>query len=153
MTETNACAEFVDAISAVGWSTDRRVDTGGAVTAWEERGHVSSDAALLFAANFDGIEFDYPRAHLPGTRPTDSCVLDAAKATRSISDVVVRSYESRVSETLCPVGIAGSGHLVLLVAPSGRTYGGYDNFLARYGESGFEALCAIFVGKKGDRVG
>jgi hypothetical protein len=78
--------------------------------------------------------------------------MDALRATRSIASSVVRNYERRVSETLCPIGIAASGHLILLIAPSGRTYGGYDNFLARYGDGGFDALCAILNGNKGARI-
>jgi hypothetical protein len=151
MSQADSCQEFVAVITALGWSADRRVDTSAAVAAWEARGHFPNEAALQFVASFDGIEFQYPRLHLPGTRPTDWCLLDASYATRSVADVIVRNYEARVSENLCPVGMASSGHLVLLMASTGNTYGGYDNFLALYGDSGLAALCNIYLGRKGMR--
>jgi hypothetical protein len=152
VTDSSLCQEFEAAITTAGWSGDRRTSTEAAIEIWNERGHLPSDAALELVSNFNGIEFQYSRAHLPGTRPTDQCVMDVVMATRSIAAPVVRNYESRILEPLCPVGMAASGHLILLIAPSGRTYGGYDTFLARYGSGGFEALCAIFNGDKGAKI-
>ena len=105
---------------------------------WTELGIHSSATALRFVEEFNGIRFSYPRHPLdPGTH---LCELDAERAGRIVNGEKLRAYEERAGEPLTPVGLAASSHLVLLVAEGGRTYGAYDAFLARYGESPREAL-------------
>jgi hypothetical protein len=149
MTDVDRSGECAAALAAAGWSLERRVDTSAAMAAWTGLGCLSSDAALGFVANFDGLVVEYAQTVPAGTGRTDTCVLSAVEATRSVFEPVVRGYEERVGESLCPVGLAASGHLVLVMAPSGRVYGGYDKFLSRYGENGFEAVCRIVNRIKG----
>ncbi|MGW3292025.1 SUKH-3 domain-containing protein [Streptomyces sp. NPDC001002] len=105
---------------------------------WEELGIHCSSTALRFVEEFNGAGFDYPRHPLdPGTH---RCELNAERASRMVNGEKLRGYEQRTGEKLTPIGTAASGHLVLLVAEGGRTYGAYDAFLARYGESPEEAL-------------
>lgn len=134
-------------LAGSGWSPSRAVDVDAATTAWTNAGHVPSRAATEFVAEFDGITFKYPKHESIGGE--QDCVLDAALSTRSVFPAVVRSYEERVGEALCPVGIAASQHLNLMVSTSGRVFGGYDSFLACYGVSGREAIWNIFHRVKG----
>ena len=152
MTGVGEDAVFAAVLEAAGWFGDRRVDTGPAEVAWRARGYPVSDAAREFVASFDGIRFQYPQTLLPGLGRPDSCVLDAVEATGAIFESTVRSYEQRVLENLCPVGLAASRHLVLLISPSGRVYGGYDSFLGLYGEDGYQAVRRIFHRIKGSPV-
>jgi hypothetical protein len=134
--------ELAGLLGESGWSPSRRIDVADAVTGWVQRGYTASAAAREFVAEFDGITFTYPRHPLDGG--THTCVLDAVAATRSVAPARVREYQERTGEPLCPVGRAASGHVVLLVAASGRVYGGYDDFLARYGDNGRQALRNIY---------
>ncbi|MEV7006699.1 SUKH-3 domain-containing protein [Streptosporangium sp. NPDC051022] len=133
--------QFATVSGSAGWFPSRGADTRAAADIWAQVGHTSSRAAEEFVAEFDGLSIAYPRH--PSVGGEDRCVLDAVLATRSIHPATVRSYERRVSETLCPVGTAASSHLTLMVTPSGRVYGGYDAFLALYGESGRDAIWNI----------
>src|SRR5262249_42342959 len=111
-------ADFIDTLTRSGWFRSRQVDTSGAEAVWREHGHEPHRAALGFVANVAGISFRYPRGRLdPGEH---TCVLNAADATSAIYDSVVRDYEVRVAEPLCPVGFAASKNLILMMAPSGR---------------------------------
>jgi hypothetical protein len=108
---------------------------------WTDLGIHYSPTALRFVEEFNGILFRYPRHPLdPGTHV---CELNAERASRMVNGEKLRAYEERTGETLTPVGLAASSHLVLLAAEGGRTYGVYDAFLARYGESPQEALAHI----------
>ena len=46
---------------------------------------------------------------------------------------------------LCPAGLAASLHIMLMIAPSGKVFSGYDSFLALYGENGREAMEYISI--------
>lgn len=50
------------------------------------------------------------------------------------------NYGSRVGETLTLIGNAYSEHLTLLRGPSGKFYGGYDQFLCYLGSSPEELI-------------
>lgn len=133
---------LVEILEDSGWFNGRHISVEAAILAWRAGGHTPTVAAIDFVAEFDGISFAYPRSVSVGGM--DNCSLDAIAATRAIFSSVVREYEVRVSETLCPVGRAASAHITLLVGNSGRVYGGYDRFLAVYGEDGHDAIIAIY---------
>ena len=139
--------QLADILAPAGWHPSRRVNIDEARGLWLQRGHTASEAAVNFASEFDGITFKYPR-HKPADGEYQ-CSIDAILAARSIHPSVVRSYEERVHEPLCPVGLAASGHVVLMISPSGKIFGGYDAFLALYGETGREAIWNIFHRIKG----
>ncbi|WP_326954013.1 SUKH-3 domain-containing protein [Amycolatopsis sp. NBC_01286] len=129
------------------WSPARVVDVEGVKVAWLRAGHVPSEAAIEFVAEFDRTTFRYPRHESIGG--DQDCSLDAVEAVRSTFPIVIRSYEKRVGENLCPVGIAASRHLNLMLSSSGKMFGGYDSFLACYGGSGREAIWNIYNRVKG----
>lgn len=131
-----------DILGASGWFEGRRVSVDSALSAWRGDGHVPTSSATDFVAEFDGLAFEYPRNVSLGGM--DSCSLDAVAATAAIFPSVVREYEDRVGETLCPVGRTASAHVTLMVGRSGRIYGGYDRFLAVYGDDARHAVVSIF---------
>jgi hypothetical protein len=133
---------LADILGASGWFEGRRVPVDSALSVWRGDGHVPTSAATDFVAEFDGLMFEYPRSVSVGGM--DSCSLDAVAATAAIFPSVVREYEDRVGETLCPVGETASAHVTLMVGSSGRIYGGYDRFLAVYGDDGRHAVVSIF---------
>jgi len=133
---------LVEIFKSSGWFDGRHVAVEPALSAWRANGHVPTPAASEFVAEFDGLSFKYPRRPLVGGE--DNCLLDAVAAVEGVFSSVVREYEVRVGEILCPVGKAASAHIVLMVAKSGRVYGGYDQFLALYGIDGRDAIVNIF---------
>lgn len=135
-------SELAEILAGSVWYPSRHVDTAAVESFWEQSGVEASEAARKFAAEFDGVVFDYPRHPVDGG--VHYCALDAVRATRSIHPETRRSYEGRVLESLCPIGISASGHLILLMGTSGRVFGGYDAFLALYGESGRQAISNTF---------
>jgi hypothetical protein len=56
----------------------------------------------------------------------------------------VMEYEGRSHRQLTPVGVAGSNHLLLMISSLGEVLGGYDDFLAVYGNDGERALWNIY---------
>jgi hypothetical protein len=120
----------------------RKVDTADTVRSWLSVGCKPSEAAIEFAMEFDGITFEYPRHASVGG--LDVCYLDGARATRAVHESRIREYEVRVNESLCPIGRAASNHQALVMAPSGKVYGGYDSNLVLLGNSGREAIWRIF---------
>jgi len=135
-------AALVEFLATLGVGVDRRVELKRILSVWAEDGHVASDAAVRFVGLFDGITFEYPRHPLTGG--TYECVLDAVRATRATYSTRVREYERRTGQSLAPVGLAESNHVTLMIAPDGGVLGGYDDFLALYGENGEVALWNIY---------
>jgi hypothetical protein len=140
--ESLRASRLIEILGGAGWFDGRHVSVEAALSAWRADGHTPSYAAIDFVAEFNGLSFAYPRSAAVGGM--DNCSLDAIAATGAIFSSVVREYEGRTGETLCPVGQAASGHITLLVGNSGRVYGGYDRFLAAYGENGRTAIVAIY---------
>ena len=60
------------------------------------------------------------------------------------ADSVKDSYEARAGERLTPFGAAYNDHLTLMMTPTGKIYGGYDNFLCFMGNSYVEMLENIY---------
>ncbi|WP_433391397.1 SUKH-3 domain-containing protein [Micromonospora sp. KLBMP9576] len=135
-------ASLVGLLTGLGWSPDRQVDLEPVISVWTARGHAPSAAAVDFVNQFDGMTFEYPRHVAVGG--SHECVLDAVRATGAANPSRVHDYERRVGQRLAPVGLAASNHVVLMVAPSGQVFGGYDDFLALYGEDGKAAIWRIF---------
>lgn len=106
---------------------------------------------MAFVSEFDGTSFRYVRG-APGDRYEEECVLDVVAAIRGTYSSRVREYERRVGEDLWPVGFTGSGHVVLMMSASGKVYGGYDDYLALYGEGGRIAIRNIADGESVVRV-
>ena len=129
-------------LAGLGWTPARRVGTELATAAWTYRGFSYSDSALDFVAQFNGLSFEYPRHSLVGG--TDKCVLDAVRAAGAISASRVQEYEHRAQQELTPVGLSGSNHVLLMISVSGEMLGGYDDFLAIYGDDGKRALWNIY---------
>ncbi|MGC4897534.1 SUKH-3 domain-containing protein [Micromonospora sp. DT31] len=143
MTEVPTSGEsLTEFLAGLGWMPARRVGTELATAAWTYGGFGFSDSALAFVAQFDGLSFEYPRHSLVGG--TDECVLDAVRAAGAINASRLHEYEHRAQQQLTPVGLAGSNHVVLMLSISGEMLGGYDDFLAIYGESGKQALWNIY---------
>jgi len=130
--------DLVKLLAHSGWHPDRRVNVQDVLSIWRQRGYRASDAAIAFAQEFNGIELVYPRYFVEDG--VDRCSLDAVTATRGINRSLVKEYEERVHEALCPIGRAASGHLTLVMGPSGKVYAGYDKYLALFGDNSRAAL-------------
>ncbi|MGN9805040.1 SUKH-3 domain-containing protein [Micromonospora sp. L32] len=141
MTEAGEHLDLSELLTRSGWHPGRRVDVEDVLSVWRQGGYRASSAAVEFVQEFNGLELAYPR-YFPEDG-VDGLSLDAVSGTRGISQSLVREYEERVHEELCPVGRAASGHMTLVIGPSGKVYAGYDKYLAVFGENWREALSNI----------
>jgi hypothetical protein len=130
------------------YAEDRAVRTVHQV--WEAGGFPVSGAAVKCVSRFEGLSFRYARRTVQGGEHV--CEFNAVRAARLMSADKSRTYEVRVGERLTPVGTAASSHVVLMVAESGRVYGAYDAFLARYGETVDAAILNLHHGVSPVRV-
>lgn len=135
-------SSLTEFLIGLGWAPGCRQDIGEVVLAWTAHGYTESDAAVSFVRQFNGISFEYPRHVVVGG--SHRCVIDAVRAASAVSPSRVSDYERRAGQILTPVGLAASNHVVLMVADSGKVYGGYDNYLAIYGDDGKAALWNIY---------
>ena len=150
MTEVADDDKFLAALNGAGWNPGRNTSTEEAEAAWMERGYAPSPSGVAFVSEFDGLTLMYPKH--PSIGGERELKLDAVTATRSLHPDLARVYEGRVNEALVPVGMAASHHLTLLISESGKLYGGYDSFLALYGDTGMAGIRNIYQRIKGVKV-
>ncbi len=65
---------------------------------------------------------------------------DVARAFSSADPSWFFEYSEIVGESLCPIGEASRGYLIMGVGPSGATYGGYDDCLVLLGSTPDQAI-------------
>lgn len=147
MTQVTGDDEFSAALNGAGWIPGRQISTEDVETAWVQQGHIPFPSGVAFVAEFDCLTLMYPRH--PSVGGEQELILNAVRATKSIHPDVVRAYEERIYDALVPVGIAASRHLTLLISASGKLYGGYDSFLAVYGDTGISGIQNIYRRIKG----
>lgn len=150
MTEVADDDKFLAALNGAGWNPGRNTSTEEAEAAWMERGYAPSVSGVAFVSEFDGLTLMYPKH--PSIGGKKELKLDAVTATRSLHPDLARGYEGRVKEALVPVGMAASHHLTLLISESGKLYGGYDSFLALYGDTGMAGIRNIYQRIRGVKV-
>ena len=128
-----------------GWDPNRTVDTTSFETSLNATGLLVHTAALNFLREFGGLRIQYPHAKVPDMQ--DEMHFDPSIVAKHIQPTAVKAYSKIVDGRLCPIGEAARGYLVLLMDEKGVVYASYDDFFARVGPSGPEAIETLCSGK------
>jgi hypothetical protein len=135
-----------DLLTSSGWTPTRRVDISAIEDHHARAGYPLSPPARRFLGAFAGLTVRYLDPQPPPYHDVISFLpLETAAGT---PPQAVRSYEARVEAPLTIIGSARSNHLTLMMDDQGRVYGGYDKFLARYGNTGREAIETLVLRKQ-----
>jgi hypothetical protein len=126
-----------------GWYPGRQVDTTAYEAALQAEGYPVHPIVVEFLREFGGLSLVV--AQEDPSRSYNRFHFDAARAAERIYVEAVESdYNIRIGAHLCAIGEAYQNHMTLLMDDTGRVYGGYDDTMAYFGESGeaaIEALC------------
>lgn len=128
-----------------GWTPNRVLDTSSFEKSLTAAGFSVHSAALSFLKEFGGLRIQYPHAKVPDIR--DEMHFDPAIVAKHITSSAVNDYSNVVGGKLCPIGEAARGYLVLLMDEKGAVYASYDDFFAKVGASGAEAIETLCSGK------
>ena len=151
MTEENLSRfkdKFVETIARqAGWHEQRSIDRGSIVEQIKKEGYTAMSNVVDFMTHFNGIVilFDNKRNGIKD----DDIRFDFEHATHlEVPERVNGNYANRIQKALIPIGSAYRDHFVLLMANDNCVYGGYDNYLCKIGDSGFDAIEAIILDRK-----
>jgi len=144
MTELSQHA--VEMLSRAGWNARRALDATDARTALAAEGFPPFPAVTEFLSVYGGLEIRNPDALPPAA---EDWYFDARRAIRDGASLpYVTAYVRRLGTPLAPVGFGFRGYMLFMMDESGRVYGGYDDFLARVGSSGVDAINALCEGRR-----
>lgn len=132
-------------LSRVGWNEFRIVDTRAYEKANEKAGFYANKQAVRFLSSFGGLRLDFPHAQAPDL--SDSFHFDAETAASEIDPLALSEYEERLGKRLTVIGQAHSAHMTLCMDNEGGVYGGYEDYLARLGDTGVEAINNLCDGR------
>jgi len=131
-------------LTQAGWYPGRQIDTRTYEHTLQAKGYPVHPVVVEFLREFGGLSVSveiedqsylYKLFHFNAEL--------AAKA--SLSSIINDYYNIRVGAHLCVIGEARNDHLTLLMDSTGHVYGGIDDTLAYFGESGgtaVEELCS-----------
>jgi len=136
-------------LARAGWTAQRRTDIGPHLRQLEADGYAVSETVREFLARFGGLRLTYPHFRVP--QENDSCHFDAAEAARGIFPATVAKWAEGVGEPLCPIGEAFSGHMTLVMTPSGAVYAGFEDTLVHVGDTPVDAINSLCEGREDER--
>lgn len=120
-----------------GWQQGRNISTESYERSLFSNGYILSPTVKQFLHEFGGLQvrFVHPRLKQPSWFDFDPIV-----ASRSLLKDDVEEYARIIGETgLVPIGQL-DGNLIILMGPSGRLYGVFDDIVMQYGNDAYEAL-------------
>ena len=128
-------------LTAAGWQPERQVDVAPAVRSLEAAGYAPWTSLVALLEPLVDLRVPITRNGRP-----DAFWFDPARAAEFSFRSWVGEYERRAGKPLVPVGFAHHDHLLLLVAPDGFWYGGYDDTFGVVGSNAEEMLSALVEG-------
>lgn len=129
-------------LKEAGWTPERSKDTSLFRRKLTDDGYSYPECVDEFLKSFGGLELRQPAFRVPNAY--DTLHFDPFQASYRTFRERIETYEKRVGEPLTIIGEAYNGYLVLVMTPTGKVYGGYDNFLAIYGKDYEEAIENIY---------
>ena len=127
-----------------GWHEGRAISTERFEQSNRESGLFVSPRSLAFLKEFGDLTLTYPNFRRPDIE--DSCHFDAFLAAGSIDRETVSEYEVVVGKRLTVIGEAYHENMTLFMDEDGRVFGGIENTLLRFGDSGVEAINCLCEG-------
>jgi hypothetical protein len=142
-------AVTLELLKMAGWYEGRQVDTSLIEAVLEKKGYTAFPIVRDFLSQFGGLSFENPSAEPPAA---EDWHFDAVKAANGRSSSQIRRYELRLDLELCPIGEASRDYLIILMAPGGAVYAGYEADLFFVSGSGPDAIESFCTGKKLQKV-
>jgi hypothetical protein len=125
-------------LKLAGWASGRRVPTSRYQHVLVGDGYRWFDLLENFLSEFGGL--------VVGERfgPIGEILtIDPEMAVSGIYRERVEEYEEFLDVELVPVGDGARGHMAIMMSPAGSFYGGFDDFLAYFGDNAFEMVGKI----------
>lgn len=132
------------------WRDGRSIDTNAFEQANRESGLLVSEKALSFLREFGNLRLTFPHYRVP--EHEDSCHFDAFFAAGNAIPDAIKEYENAVGRPLSVIGEARSDHMTLCMDKDGRVYGGFEDVLVKFGNSGIDAINCLVEGGDGERI-
>jgi hypothetical protein len=133
-------------LESSGWFPGRLIDTTMFVIQLKAKRYPIHTVVIDFLAHFGKLKIVYPYTYSDLGSEDELC-FDPIYAISFIQIQVVRAYGKRVKAPLCVIGTYNHLHDTLMMAPDGKVYGGYSEYLDLVGHSGGEAIDNILRGK------
>ncbi|WP_185444864.1 SUKH-3 domain-containing protein [Kribbella qitaiheensis] len=130
-------------LTGAGWSPGRRVAVEGYLEAMAREGYEPTVQLEEFLAEYGGLSTSRPAAQ---GFVEEVFATDPVTAISNTHRNTVGMYEAVTSTALVPIGQAYNGHMVLMMAPDGRFYAGYDSFFFYAGDGAVEMFARLFSG-------
>ena len=121
-----------------GWYEGRRQPTTPMENSLKSDGYKVSDAVRRFLAEFGQLAF---------ATDDDDWHFDPVLAIQHTIPSNVESDSEQAGAELCPVGEASRGHLLLMMDPNGRMFASYGGAFGVVGESPFDAIESLCMGR------
>lgn len=135
-------------LETAGWFSERRVDVTGAVAAVQSEGYSVCAVAREFLERFSGLYVEVPHPNFPSRIRFE---IDPSEATGMLDHEEILPAEEQLGEALTPVG-SYEGCYSLFMGTNGSLYGIYDEILVLFGRDWQEALNAMCLEGKAERL-
>ncbi len=142
---TEYSPETIAALSAAGWTPDRRIDVSKYRAAYEEYGHTIFTTVLTFLEQFGGLKLRFPHFRVPDSM--DGCNFHADVWAR-VEPNYLREYENHIGQAVVPMGAARSEHMYLLMTAGGAMYACFEDILCFVGQDHVDALNSLCEGRE-----
>lgn len=121
-----------------GWTSDREIDTSHFKNIAIQEGYDWFPSVSAFLSEFGNLRIDFVSRN--GNK--DTMHFDMVKACQDVDNSwVLDDYAKRVgSSKLCVVGQVHTDHMTLFMSDVGAVFGGFDDTLVFFGETGGQAI-------------
>ena len=137
-------------LTAAGWTEGRRISTDALENDNHESGFFVSEKATSFLREFGYLRLTYPHFRVP--EHVDWCHFDASLAAGNAVPETIADYEEAIGSRLTVIGEARSDHMVLCMDEEGRVFGGFEDVLVKFGDSGIDAINCLCDGGEGEVI-
>jgi hypothetical protein len=135
-------------LTKAGWYADRKVSLIKYRAYLSGEGYTWFPQVADFLEEFGGLEIRYEGIAGVSVVTFDACYASSCYDSRWVT----QNYAQRVGRSqLCIIGEL-SGHMLLCIDDLGRVYGGYDDILCFFGNSGVEAIEIICSNQKAPEI-
>ena len=135
----NFSPSTVNYLTEAGWYASRKVSLIKYRAFLQGEGYTWFSKVAEFLEEFGDLLIKYRDKGGESTLTFDACDASASYDSRWVTD----EYAQRLGRTqLCVIGEL-SGHMLLFMDDLGQVYGGYDDILCFFGNSGTEAIEVI----------
>lgn len=129
-----------------GWTDYRKVDKEVIIQEILNEGYPIIEKAVEFLESFWNIVIYFVNRK-NGIQEDDINFNFNHASNLEVPERLLKDYEPRIGKKVCLIGSAYRDHFILMMADDGSVYGGYDSFLCKIADNGYEAIEAIILDK------